>query len=538
MFSYVVIQLFLAGRGEPVVARSRMRLLAVAVAGLEVQVAVAALGLHGDRITLGSEALTVLMGVLFLVALVLPSFVQVFVIKREDVAFRRAIGDLVSARESRDVAERLLPHVCALVGASKAALLAGDGMVLARYPSWVKGSPPDDWSKPVRGRGAVGFWCGRRSGPTTVLAVRISPYMRYFGREELRKLDDLAGMVGVAIERCEMAEQVAFQASHDGLTGLANRTMFMERLDESLRHVGRRRTSLSVMFIDLDRFKLVNDRADHSAGDLVLQEMASRLTAMTRGVDVVARFGGDEFVLFAEVDHERDAVEMAERIRQGLSVPVAVEGVHLSVTASIGVVVTSEADCTAATLLREADNAMYEAKRGRPRPGFVLPDQRPGGGQPQVGAQRHPGRPAQRRLNPSCAGDEQLGLGRRPGRRCRSRCGRQRSQRCHPDAVAGVTGRLGGSGIERRGSARRAAEHEDGHEGSTPPLPDLRRIATRTSPVSNNRRVHLLPTCAGAPSSLTGPLGTRPIGLVVRTGADPVPTRTLCDLRRIVRPTL
>ena len=161
-----------------------------------------------------------------------------------------------------------------------------------------------------------------------------------------------------------MAEQVAFQASHDGLTGLANRTMFMERLDESLRHVGRRRTSLSVMFIDLDRFKLVNDRADHSAGDLVLQEMASRLTAMTRGVDVVARFGGDEFVLFAEVDHERDAVDMAERIRQGLCVPVAVEGVHLTVTASIGVVVTSEAGCTAATLLREADNAMYEAKRG------------------------------------------------------------------------------------------------------------------------------------------------------------------------------
>jgi diguanylate cyclase (GGDEF)-like protein len=160
-----------------------------------------------------------------------------------------------------------------------------------------------------------------------------------------------------------MAEQVAFQASHDALTGLANRTMFMERLDESLRHVGRRRTALSVMFIDLDRFKLVNDRADHSAGDVVLQQMASRLTAMTRGVDVVARFGGDEFVLFAEVDHERDAVEMAERIRQGLCVPVAVEGVSLTVTASIGVVVTSEAGSTAATLLREADNAMYEAKR-------------------------------------------------------------------------------------------------------------------------------------------------------------------------------
>ena len=75
------------------------------------------------------------------------------------------------------------------------------------------------------------------------------------------------------------------------------------------------------MFIDLDRFKLVNDRADHSAGDLVLKEMANRMTAMTRGVDMVARFGGDEFVAFAEVDHEEDALEMAERIRRGLSDP-------------------------------------------------------------------------------------------------------------------------------------------------------------------------------------------------------------------------
>ena len=64
---------------------------------------------------------------------------------------------------------------------------------------------------------------------------------------------------------------------------------------------------MAVIFIDLDRFKLVNDRADHSAGDIVLNEMANRLTAMTRGVDVVARFGGDEFVAFAEVDHEADA---------------------------------------------------------------------------------------------------------------------------------------------------------------------------------------------------------------------------------------
>ena len=260
------------------------------------------------------------MGILFLVALVLPSFVRVFLSRKEDVAFRRAIGELVSAGDSRDVAEHLLPHVCALVGASEAALLAGDGTVVARYPVWPDNERFAAWDADAAtegGRAEPRVTVQTHSGATHSLAVKISPYMPYFGSEELRKLDELANMVGLAIERCEMAEQMAFQASHDGLTGLANRSLFMDRLQESLRHVGRRRAALAVMFIDLDRFKLVNDRADHSAGDVVLNEMANRLTAMTRGVDVVARFGGDEFVAFAEVDHEADALDMAERIRRG-----------------------------------------------------------------------------------------------------------------------------------------------------------------------------------------------------------------------------
>jgi diguanylate cyclase (GGDEF)-like protein len=200
-------------------------------------------------------------------------------------------------------------------------------------------------------------------GDTHILAVRISPYMPYFGSEELGKLDQLASMVGLAIERCEMAEQVAFAASHDSLTGLANRTLFMERLEEALGHVGRRSSALALMFIDLDRFKLVNDRADHSAGDLVLKEMANRMTAMTRGVDLVARFGGDEFVALAEVDHGDDAYEMADRIRRGLSEPIDFGDAQLEVTSSIGVVVTSDHTTAPAHILRDADNAMYDAKR-------------------------------------------------------------------------------------------------------------------------------------------------------------------------------
>jgi len=347
-----------------------MRLLAVAVAGLEVQVVVA-FGLQGPTVKLVTQVVTVAMGVLFLMALVLPSFVRVFLSRKEDVAFRRAVGELVSAGDSRDVAEHLLPHVCALVGASEAALLTGDGTVVARYPVCPDSEGFAAWDADmdkVVNRGGDEEKAGRitvraRSGATHSLAVKISPFMPYFGSDELHKLDELASMVGLAIERCEMAEQMAFQASHDGLTGLANRSLFMDQLQESLRHVGRRRSALAVMFIDLDRFKLVNDRADHSAGDLVLREMANRLTAMTRGVDVVARFGGDEFVAIAEVDHEADALDMAERIRKGLSAPVEIGDAHLVVTASLGVVVTEDRTAAPAMLLRDADNAMYEAKR-------------------------------------------------------------------------------------------------------------------------------------------------------------------------------
>ena len=370
LFTYVVVRLFTAGKGEPLIASVRMRLLAVAVAGLEAQVVVAALGLRGPTVGLVTQAVTVAMGILFLLALVLPSFVRVFLSRKEDVAFRRAIGELVSAGDSRDVAEHLLPHVCALVGASEAALLTGDGTVVARYPVCLDSEGLVAWDADRAKAVTFGddeparqVTVHAHSGATHSLAVKISPYMPYFGSDELHKLDELASMVGLAIERCEMAEDMAFQASHDGLTGLANRSLFMDRLQESLRHVGRRRAALAVMFIDLDRFKLVNDRADHSAGDVVLHEMAGRLTAMTRGVDVVARFGGDEFVACAEVDHEADALDMAERIRRGLSAPVTVGDAHLVVTASIGVVVTEDATAAPAMLLRDADNAMYDAKR-------------------------------------------------------------------------------------------------------------------------------------------------------------------------------
>ena len=163
---YVVVSLFLAGRGEPPIAASRMHLLALAVAGLEIQVVVAALGLQGATVDLVTQALTVVMGVLFLVALVLPSFVRVFLSRKEDVAFRRAVSELVSAGDSRDVAEHLLPHVCALVGAQWAALLAGDGTVVARSPVWTDDDGAAAWDADGAGSGQRRITVQTKSGAT------------------------------------------------------------------------------------------------------------------------------------------------------------------------------------------------------------------------------------------------------------------------------------------------------------------------------------------------------------------------------------
>jgi diguanylate cyclase (GGDEF)-like protein len=375
LFSYVVIRLFLSGRDQPRIAKYRMRLLAIATAGLELQVVVAALGVSGITVQFVDQLVTVVMGVLFLGALVLPGFVRAFLGRREDQAFRRGMTELVTAGGPKEVAEGLLPHVCALVGASQAALLEPDGAPLAQYP------PPED----ADGRGgadAEPWWAvgpdepaapyrirlRHHYGETHELVVTISPFMPYFGGEEMAKLHELADMVGLALERGEMAEQMAYQASHDALTGLVNRGAFVERLDLALGHVGRRFNALAVMFIDLDRFKSVNDKADHTAGDVVLQEMSRRLAAATRRVDVVARFGGDEFVAFAEVDNEAEAMDMAERFRSVLSAPFQVGGSHVILTASVGVVVTADGTESATLLLHEADLAMYEAKHaGRDR---------------------------------------------------------------------------------------------------------------------------------------------------------------------------
>jgi diguanylate cyclase (GGDEF)-like protein/PAS domain S-box-containing protein len=160
------------------------------------------------------------------------------------------------------------------------------------------------------------------------------------------------------------AERLTHAATHDGLTELPNRAALVERLDELLGRAGV--GQVSVLFIDLDNFKMVNDSLGHGVGDELLRRIAGRLRHVMRDTDCLARFGGDEFVVF--VDGGVDPAIVAERLRRAVLAPVMIEEHELVVTASIGFAINSSSDLTADELLRDADAAMYRAKAaGRDR---------------------------------------------------------------------------------------------------------------------------------------------------------------------------
>jgi diguanylate cyclase (GGDEF)-like protein/PAS domain S-box-containing protein len=169
--------------------------------------------------------------------------------------------------------------------------------------------------------------------------------------------------------RREYERRLEYQARHDALTGLPNRAAFLEHLDRARRVAARDLGSLAVLFLDVDRFKLVNDSLGHEIGDRLLVDVAERLTTSVRPGDIVARFGGDEFtVLLGSVDDAEDAVRVAERITETLRRPVPVGDRELVVSSSIGIAMSDHGADEPSDLLRQADLAMYVAKeKGRSR---------------------------------------------------------------------------------------------------------------------------------------------------------------------------
>jgi diguanylate cyclase (GGDEF)-like protein/PAS domain S-box-containing protein len=169
-------------------------------------------------------------------------------------------------------------------------------------------------------------------------------------------------------ERVELEGQLTRQAFYDSLTGLANRALFRDRLDQALARSERSNALLALLIVDLDTFKQVNDTLGHDAGDQLLQELATRFAATTRVSDTLARLGGDEFAVLVEGADESRAVGMAKRLLERLAEPVSLVGRNFTIGASIGIVLHPGGAGKSEDLLRHADLAMYEAKetgRGR-----------------------------------------------------------------------------------------------------------------------------------------------------------------------------
>ncbi|HVL91880.1 MAG TPA: EAL domain-containing protein [Acidimicrobiales bacterium] len=179
-------------------------------------------------------------------------------------------------------------------------------------------------------------------------------------------LVDDAALGGVVInvrdatERVTLEHELTQQALHDGLTGLANRDLFLRRVDDAMDRADGTRFQVEILFVDLDDFKTVNDSLGHRVGDEVLVAVADKLRRCVRTADTVARFGGDEFAVLLADGWENCAV-VAERIVEAMRVPVQVDGQHVTVLASVGLA-SSSTRTDASDLLRQADLAMYVAK--------------------------------------------------------------------------------------------------------------------------------------------------------------------------------
>ena len=229
---------------------------------------------------------------------------------------------------------------------------------------------------PLLARGVVSGLAVPVRGAHQVLGVLAlhSQHRRRFGRDDVAAASALASVVATAWEQVSQRERLGHQALHDPLTGLANRALFLDRLDHALarRQPAADPASVAVMLIDLDDFKGVNDSYGHAAGDALLTAAARHFDALVRPEDTIARLGGDEFGLLCEqVPDEGTAVRLAYRLQEACARPVVVAGASLSVSASIGITWSGRAAAAqpgAATLLAEADAALYRAKaQGRGR---------------------------------------------------------------------------------------------------------------------------------------------------------------------------
>jgi len=189
----------------------------------------------------------------------------------------------------------------------------------------------------------------------------------YAEKIALRQRDEI-GRLATAFDRmrtgiAEREERIRYQATHDALTGLPNRVLFLERLSQAVARAKHSGDTVAILMMDLDRFKEINDTLGHLFGDELLKEIGRRLHDLLRDTDTVARLGGDEFAVTFFVKEAAHAAEVAQRISTALETPFVLDGVSIEVAASMGIALCPQHADDAETLMKRADVAMYDAKK-------------------------------------------------------------------------------------------------------------------------------------------------------------------------------
>ena len=291
---------------------------------------------------------------------------------------RRDDVELLTARSGAEALELLLEHEVALA-LLDVQMPDMDGFQLAEFMRgtertrhvpiiFVTAAYADDMNR-VRGYGAGAVDYIVKPVNELILLSKVRVFLElYRGKQQLQQLlDELRAEVA---ERQRLEEVARHQATHDPLTGLANRILFVDRLQKSLARSGRNGTSCALFYIDIDNFKPVNDRYGHHAGDELLRQLAQRMLGHMREVDTVARLGGDEFAAVMEQPADpADALATAQRLMDALSQPYQLalqdhaEPVEVRVGASIGIALYPQHAGDMEALIRSADALMYRAKK-------------------------------------------------------------------------------------------------------------------------------------------------------------------------------
>ncbi len=322
------------------------------------------------------------------------------------IATLEAVSDIdrmiLSGAEFEEVSETVIGHITELTGCEAAAVIARD----RDTPHWAQMiSSHNEQIQQER----IGLpmelghqWCQPRQVDLEEVVLSVAPYRdRFLGygmrfvalipvvlneelsgilllgsvsrfdlkQENLRRCIDLAGRFAVALSSAEREEELYRKAHFDDLTGLPNRQLLKDRLKQQIVHARRENVSGAMLFLDLDRFKEINDVYGHSVGDVVLTQTADRIVGEVRDSDTVARLGGDEFVIvLPRVDGDNWVRATASRLLDRLTESFSVRGTDHFLGASIGIVMFPEDGDSVETLLKNADAAMYRAKEaGRAR---------------------------------------------------------------------------------------------------------------------------------------------------------------------------